>query len=289
MYNSSIASVDFASKLFYAKDLFYLLISELNNLFFDSPKFIFFSYICLSFFVKFYLFSSIKIKSHFLVVVSYVILLSTVLEFVAFRSALSLSFFLVALSKRDSLWMYFWFALATIAHNSAVLPILCAFPFFSGSLFRRWLLYLASFLSPFFLYSFFISYYPQGENYIQNQNGTSKALILPISVLLASYLIYYNFNHVISKNPENITLKFIRYSKVVIFALIFFSIGITPFVVIAATRYLEVVYILLLIAGVTLYRKSVFNFLGFVFLISILIYLNIMKDLWLNMFSPSSS
>ena len=288
MYNSVIDAESFTSKLFYSKDLLYLLSSECNNLFFNDPRLVFFCYIFVSFLVKLYFIEKIKVRSLYLFFFLYVLLLSTVLEFIAFRSALSLSFLLGALSSRDAFWIYFFLFLSILAHTSAILPAVCALPYFSRSVSRRLYLYAAIFLIPVFLNTLLLNIYPQGNNYIENQNGTFNALILPLSVLLSALLIFYKFERAYLKNPGDSALRFVYDSKVVIYALIFFSIGITPFVVIAATRYLEVVYLFLLIAGITMGRKSVVNLLGFLLLVSILIYLNVLKDLWINMFAPFS-
>jgi hypothetical protein len=119
-----------------------------------------------------------------------------------------------------------------------------------------------------------------------NQEGTWRAIILPLVTLLSAFLIFFKFNKHLTNNHNDNSLKFIHNSKFVIFSLIYFSIGITPFVVTAATRYLEFVYLLLLIAGITMYKKSYVNFLGFLLLLITLTYLNIVKELWINIFYP---
>ena len=144
------------------------------------------------------------------------------------------------------------------------------------------------FLVPVFLNTVLLNFYPQGENYLDNQNGTIKAQILPFAVLLSALLIFFKFERAYADNPDDVAMRFVYDSKVVIFALIFFSIGITPYIVVAATRYLEVVYLLLLIAGSVMVRKSLVNLLGYLLLVFILIYLNVLKDLWINMVSPFS-
>jgi hypothetical protein len=142
------------------------------------------------------------------------------------------------------------------------------------------------FLAPIFINSNVLSFFPQGEGYINDQQGTWKAFLLPLFTLVICLLIFNNFRRVFNKNQNNKILIFINDSKSLIYSLIFFSIGITPFIVTAATRYLELVHLLLLIAGVAMSKKSYINFIGFLLLILVLVYLNIEKNLWLNMFYP---
>lgn len=286
MYNGVINSETFALKIYFAKDFFYLLFTQLINIFSDDPRYVFFTIIFLSFILKFQLLQTIKLNNLFLSFLLYIIFLSSVLEFIAFRSALSLSFLLFAILNRNRSRVYLFLFLSILSHTSSILPAFCISPIFSNLVNKSKLNYLLLLIFPIFFSSDILIFFPQGESYVLNQEGTSRAIILPLVTLLSAFLIFYKFNkHLINNHNDN-SLNFIHNSKFVIFSLIYFSIGITPFVVTAATRYLEFVYLLLLIAGITMYKKSYVNFLGFLLLLIILFYLNIVKELWINIFYP---
>lgn len=286
MYEGVINSDTFALKFYFAKDFIYLFFAELNNIFFDDSRYLFTGLIFLSFSIKFLLFKKIKVKNYFLTLIIYVLFLSSVLEFIAFRSALSLSFLLFSIYYREHTYVYLFLILSILSHTSSILPAFCISPFFSNYVNKNKILYLSLIIIPVFLNSYLLSFFPQGDNYISNQQGTWKAMILPIVTLFISNLIFFKFDNILKKNPSDVTLRFIYNSKSVIYSLIFFSIGITPFIVTAATRYLEFVYLLLIIAGISLIRKSYINLIGFLFLLLLLTYLNLVKDLWNNMFNP---
>lgn len=286
MYDGVINSDTIALKFYFAKDFFYLLFTEIINIFSNDPRFVFTLIVFLSFGLKYLLFRSIKLSHLFFAFLLYVIFLSSVLEFVAFRSALSLSFLLFAILYRNRTRVYLFLLLSILSHTSSTLPALCISPFFSNLVNKSKFSYLLLLLFPIFFNSDLINYFPQGESYILNQEGTWRAIILPLITLVSAYSIFFNLNNYLLNNQNDLSLKFIYNSKFVLFSLIYFSIGITPFVVTAATRYLEFVYLLLLIAGITMYKKSYVNFLGFLLLLMVLTYLNIVKELWINIFYP---
>ena len=286
MYNSIINSDSFASKFFYAKDFFYLYLSEFNSFFTEDSRYLFCFIIFFSFYIKHYVFDRLKMQYYILTFLIYILFLSSVLEFVAFRSALSMSFFILAIFNKENLFFYFLLLCSVLSHSSSILPVFIALPIFSDYLRKNKFIYFILLISPFFLSSSFLKLFPQGDNYISNQEGTLNAFFLPVFTLITALLLFYKFDKLYIINNKNPTYKFIYNSKPIVFSLIFFSIGITPFVVIAATRYLEVVYLLLIITGTTMFRKSYINLFGFSMLIILLTYLNILKELWINMFNP---
>lgn len=286
MYDGIINSDTITLKFYFAKDFFYLFFTEFLKIFSDDPRLVFTTIIFLSFLLKFLLFKRIKLNHLFFSFLLYVILVSSALEFIAFRSALSLSFLLFAILNRNRSIVYLFLFLSVLSHTSSILPAFCISPFFSNLVNKSKFSYLLLIIFPIFFNSDIINYFPQGESYVLNQQGTWKAIILPLITLFSAYLIFFNFNNYLLNNQNDLSLKFISNSKFVLFSLIYFSIGITPFVVTAATRYLEFVYLLLLIAGITMYKKSYVNFFGFLLLLMVLIYLNIVKELWINIFYP---
>lgn len=286
MYEGVINSDTFALKFYFAKDFFYLYLSELNNYFTEDSRYLFLVIIFFSFYLKFYLFEKLKIQYYILTFLIYTLFLSSVLEFIAFRSALSMSFFILAIFYKEKNYFYPLLLCAVLSHTSSILPAFMALPFFSDYLRKYKFIYFILMICPIFLSSFILKLFPQGDNYISNQEGTLNAFLLPLFTLVVTSLIFYKSDKLHSLNNNNPVSKFIYNSKPIAFSLIFFSIGITPFVVTAATRYLEVVYLLLIITGTTMFRKSYVNLLGFSLLIILLTYLNIVKDLWINMFNP---
>lgn len=284
MYFGVVNSDLFSAKIFSAKDILFLISSEFVNLFTDDPRYLFTMMIFLSFLIKIFIFREITPKFYLFIFVVYLIFLSSVLEFIAFRSALSMSFLLVAISRQNKKYLYLIFAV--LSHISSILPSLLLVPTFTKFANKYKIVYLIVFLIPIFINKNLLSFLPQGESYLDNQQGTWKAMLLPILTLLITKLILYNFNNVFISNPNSRILIFINNSKYLTFALIYFSIGITPFIVTAATRYLEFVYLFLIISGVVMLKKSYVNFIGFILLIIVLIYLNITKHLWTNIFYP---
>lgn len=286
MYDGIINSETFALKFYFAKDFFYLLFTQLFNIFSTDPRYVFTTIIFLSFGLKFLLFKKINLNNLFFAFFLYSIFLSSVLEFIAFRSALSLSFLLFAILNRQRSRVYLFLLLSILSHTSSILPAFCISPFFSTLVNRSKFSYLLLLIFPIFFKSDILNFFPQGESYMLNQEGTWRAIILPLLTLFSAFLIFFNSNKYLLNNNNDVSLKFIDNSKFVLFSLIYFSIGITPFVVTAATRYLEFVYLLLLIAGLTMYKKSYINLLGFLLLLILLSYLNIVKELWINIFYP---
>jgi hypothetical protein len=286
MYEGVINSESFALKFYFAKDFFYLYLSEFNNFFTEETRYLFFVYIFFSFYIKFYVFNKLKMQYYILAFLIYTIFLSSVLEFIAFRSALSMSFLILAIFNKEQFHFYLFLLCAVLSHNSSILPVFIALPIFSDYLRKNKFIYFILLICPFFLSSSFLKLFPQGDNYISNQEGTLNAFLLPVFTLIISSLIFFKFDRLYIINNNNTTYKFIYNSKPIVFSLIYFSIGITPFVVTAATRYLEVVYLLLIITGITMFRKSYINLFGFSLLIILLTYLNIAKELWINMFNP---
>lgn len=284
MYFGVVNSDILSAKLFSSKDIFFLISSEVVNLFTDDSRYLFTVLILLSFSIKIYVFRKISQRFYILIFLIYLIFLSSVLEFIAFRSALSMSFLLLAILRPNK--KYLFLILSVFSHISSILPALLLVPSFIKFANKYKLVYSIFFLIPFFFDSNVLSILPQGESYVNNQQGTWRALILPFLTLIISLLILNNFNNVFTNNPNSKILIFINNSKSLIYSLIFFSIGITPFIVTAATRYLELVYLLLIISGVAMFKKTYINFFGFLFLILVLVYLNIVKNLWINMFYP---
>jgi hypothetical protein len=284
MYFGVVNSDIFSVKLYHAKDIIFFILSEFVNLFTDDSRYLFTALILFSFSIKLFVFRNLSQRFYLLIFLIYLIFLSSVLEFIAFRSALSMSFLLLAIIKPQK--KYLFLTLSVLSHVSSILPTLLLIPSFISYANKNPLVYFILFLMPIFIDSNVLSFLPQGDSYVDNQQGTWKALILPLLTLIISVLILYNFKNVYRFNPNNKIFIFINDSKTLIYSLIYFSIGITPFIVTAATRYLEFVYLLLLIAGVAMFKKSYFNFIGFLLLIFVLFYLNIVKNLWVNMFYP---
>jgi hypothetical protein len=284
MYFGVVNSDILSAKLFSSKDIFFLISSEVVNLFTDDSRYLFTLLILLSFSIKIFVFRKLSQRFYILIFLIYLIFLSSVLEFIAFRSALSMSFLLLAILRPNK--KYLFLILSVLSHISSILPALLLIPSFIRLANKYKIVYLIFFLIPIFIDSNVLSFLPQGESYVNNQQGSLKAFILPCLTLIISLLILNNFKIVYTNNPNSKIMIFINNSRSLIYSLIFFSIGITPFIVTAATRYLELVYLLLIIAGVAMCKKSYINLIGFLLLILVLVYLNIVKNLWVNMFYP---
>ncbi len=287
MYSGVASAETIALKLFYAKDITFLALAELFNSFTSDPRFLFFTYVFISFAFKFFLFKKISEDRFYVIVTIYFIFLSTVLEFVAFRSALSISFLLAAIYFKDNVKFHLFIVLSVLSHLSSILPALLIMPFVTRWLNKYKFFYLLLLIIPIFLNGNILNLFPQGNVYLTDQSGTFFAMFLPIITLILAGFIFFDIDYYFSESPDDKGLIFINNSKSLVFTLIYFSIGITPFIVTAATRYLEFVYCFLIIAGVILFRRSYVNFFGFLFFILLLAYLNISKGLWLNVFFPN--
>lgn len=287
IYEAILSSEDLTVKLFYAKDVAFLLLVGLANYFNSNQKLAFLLICTISIATKYFAVKRMAPQYLLGFFVMYAIFLSPGLEFAAMRSGLAIGFLMLALAYSERLFLFIIFSLLTVASHMALLPaVLLAYRPVNELLARHKISYLIIAVLIFSTGTLLIDLFPHGADYAKNQ-GTLFAYVLPIVTLIISQLVFYRFDK-ISRIQQNTSLfQFLTISKVVIDGLIAIAFGISSVVVTASTRYLEVAWCLLLLSALILHRKTYANFVGLLILISFLSYLNIYRFTWLAIIDPN--
>lgn len=288
MYEAVLSSEDMTVKLFFAKDVAFLLVISVANYFTTNPKLAFFL-ICLTSVATKY-FAVKKMAPQYLLgfLVMYAIFLSPGLEFAAMRSGLAIGFLMLALVYSERLFIFIVFSLLTVASHITLLPVvLLAYRPVNELLARYKMLYVAIAVLISSTATVLIDLFPHGTDYLENQ-GTLFAYALPIIVFIVSQLVFFRFDKVSRIQLNASVFQFLKISKSVIYGLIAISFGISGVVVTASTRYLEVAWCLLLFSALILHRKSYLNLFGLLIFICFLFYLNIYRYTWMAIIDPAT-
>lgn len=287
MYAGILTSDDMVVKLFYAKDVAFLLLSGVASYFSEDPKLAFLLICLISVAAKY--FAIMRIAPLYLLsyLVLYALFLSPGLEFAAMRGGLAIGFLMLTLAYSERLFPFIVFSLLTVASHMSLLPVILLVYRPVNELLARYKIgYVAIAIFTFAFAALLIALFPHGADYEENQ-GTLFAYVLPMTTLIISQLVFYRFDRVASIQPNTSTFQFLTIAKSVIYSLIAIAFGISSVVVTASTRYLEVAWCLLLLSALILYRKSYPSFVGLLVLISFLSYLNIYRFTWLAIFDPN--
>lgn len=287
IHEAVLSNKDMAVKLFYAKDVAFLIVIGIANYFTVNPKLAFFIICLISVATKYFAVKRIAPQYLLGFFVMYAIFLSPGLEFAAMRSGLAIGFLILALAYSERQFPFIVFSLLTALSHMTLLPaVLLAYRPVNELLTRHKILYVAIAVLISSTGTLLIDLFPRGDDYAQNQ-GTLFAYALPIITLIVSHLVFYRYDKVASIQSKAYVFHFLTISKSVIYGLIAIAFGISGVVVTASTRYLEVAWCLLLLSALILHRKSYLNFIGLLTLIIFLSYLNIYRFTWLAIIDPN--
>lgn len=286
MYRGVIINSEWTIKLWYAKDVMFLLIATVSNYFSEDAKWAFFIVCFLSVATKYLAVRRIARQYTLGFISAYAVFLSPGLEFAAMRGALAIGFLMLALSFRDKKLPCIVFSLLAFAsHISSLLALVFVLEKVQKLLTKNKVLYLAIVVSISLLGSILLGLFPHGVNY-ENNRGTIFAYTEPFATLLIALLIFYRVDKVCIQHPDDSVYKFIAKLRPIVYGLIAIAFGISSVVVTAATRYLEISWCLMLLGSVVLFRKSYINLLGGLLLLSFLSYINILRLTWLAIIYP---
>lgn len=276
-----IRSVDLLSeKIFFAKDINFLLITNFASLFSNEVKLVFLILCFIAITSKYYAVKKLAKNHLFSFIFLYAIFLAPGLEFVAMRSALAIGFLFQALAFRGRIWLFTIFSILSISSHISLLPIiLLAIPKINGFLLsHKFGYYFLTVLIAVFG-GIVIALSPQGSLYGDNQ-GTIYAYALPLMTLIIALMVFYRSNDFIENKLKNSISENLLQFKPIIFGLISIALGITHTVVVASTRYLEISWCLLLLISLTTYKRSIINFAGMIALLILLTYINFVRFTW---------
>ena len=274
---------DLNEKILFAKDITFLLVSNLAILFSPDVKIVFLILCLISLIAKYFAIKKISPNYLFKYIILYAIFLSTGLEFAAMRSGLSIGFLLLAISFKENKWLFIIFSIMTITSHISMLPVIfLTIPKINDVLSKNKSGYFAITFITAIIGSSLISFSFQGANY-ENNNGTLFAYSEPIATLIIAFMVFYRTNNLISHNQLNPVVKFLLIARTLVFSLIAISFGIISTVVTASTRYLEISWCLLLLCSLITYKRSPLNLIGIFAFILFLSYINYRRLTWLGL------
>lgn len=287
MYNGVISNNDWATKLWYAKDLFFLIVALLANYFSEDARLAFLVITYLSIFLKYSAISKMTPNATLGFVILYSIFLAPGLEFAALRGGLALGFVMLALVYRSQNIRFFILAVLVVsAHNALILVIFLAVSKVNKFLYKHKWGYVIITLVVYMAADFLIKLFPHGADY-ENNRGTVFAFSEPLATLLIAWLIFFRLDRFSNLDINDPTFQHLQFLRQIVYGLISIAFGITSVVVTASTRYLEISWCLLLFTAIVMFRKSFINMLGALLLLFLLSYINILRLTWLTIFNPT--
>jgi hypothetical protein len=287
MYQGVISTEEWAIKLWFAKDVFFLVVAEVSNYFSEDAKLAFLMICTFSILLKYFSIRKMGPEYTLGFVMLYGIFLAPGLEFAAMRGGLAIGFVMLALACREQKIKFFVLsALAIASHMSALLVVVLTArqvnKFLSEHKWGYALIALVISLSAGLLLNLF----PHGADY-ENNRGTVIAFSEPLATLIIARLIFFRLDRFSKLNVSDTVFQHLQVFRPVVYGLIAIAFGITSVVVTAATRYLEISWCLMLFASIVMFRKSYINMLGGLLLLSFLTYLNIIRFTWLAIVNPT--
>ena len=287
MYNGVLSSNDLVVKLWYAKDVFFLIITSISDYFSEDVRLAFLLICTLSIFLKYFYIRKIACKYTLLFIFSYALFLAPGLEFAAMRGGLAIGFMMLALIYRNRVIQFVFFSILAISAHISIIPfVLLSIPYINRVFSKYKWTYIGLFLAIFLSASVLLDLFPHGADYENNQ-GTVFSLSEPLATLCIAWLVFFRIEQTMRSNIEDELYKNILYIRQLVYGLIAIAFGLAAVVVTASTRYLEISWCLLLIVSIVMYRKTYFNMLGFGLLIALLTYLNIVRFTWLAIVNPA--
>ena len=286
MYQAVIVNKDWTIKLWYAKDVMFLLIATFSNYFSDEEKLAFFLICFFSVVTKYHAIRVVSPRHTLLFILMYAVFLSPGLEFAAMRSALAIGFLMLVLVYRNKKIPFIIFSLlAILSHSSSLIVLIFVFGRLNDSLSKHKIGYVLIALGISLLGPFLFWFIPHSADYENNQ-GTFLAYSTPLATFFISILIFFRLDKICTQHPTDLRYEFIARLRTVVYSLIAVAFGISSLVVTASTRYLEISWCIMLFASVFLFNKTYINFLGGFLLLVFLTYINILRTTWAAIFYP---
>lgn len=287
MYRGVITSEEWAIKLWYAKDVMFLLIATVSNYFSEDAKWAFFIICLFSVVTKYLAIRRIAPRYTLGFILMYAVFLSPGLEFAAMRGALAIGFLMLALSYRNKKLPCVLFSLLAMAsHISSLLALVFVLGRVNELLTKHKVGYVVIAIGISLLGTILLELFTYGADYENNQ-GTVFAYSEPLATLFIAILLFYRADKICIQRSDDSVYQFIASSRPVVYGLIAIAFGISAVVVTAATRYLEISWCLMLFASIVLFNKSYINLLGGLLLLTFLSYINILRVTWLAILYPS--
>jgi hypothetical protein len=287
MYNAVISSELWTVKLWYAKDLFFLVIVSISNYFSDDAKVAFLVICVTSLLLKFFAIRRIAAEHALIILILYAIFLSPGLEFAAMRSGLAVGFLFLALALREKKYLFIVLLTFSATSHISFLPVIpLALRQINNFLSKNKWGYLILTLLVFMLSEALLYLFPHGVDY-SNNHGTLSSFFQPMATLVIALLIFYRLDNISKLNVRNQSFQYLQVIRPLTYGLIAIAFGINSMVVTAATRYLEISWCLLLLASIVMFKKSYLNMLGGVLLMALLSYENISRMTWLAILNPN--
>jgi hypothetical protein len=284
-WNLITRSEDWLGKLFFSKDLTFLILTEITASFSDDPRYTFLIFNFLSLVTKFAAFRKLFPNQKLALIIIYGLFLSPGLEYAAIRAGLALGFLCLSLAYREKIKIYLIFSfLAIISHLSFIIPVTLGISGASRILTNYPVLYLFGALFIYFSTGYLIQYYPYGEDYIGN-HGSIFAYALPLIVLSIGLFTLVDMQQgSLSTVPMQTAICF----KSIILGLVALSFGVTGFIVTASTRFLEIAACLLLIIAIGK-NNSPSKWMGIILWLILMSYmnLNLSRQTWQAIADPN--
>jgi hypothetical protein len=287
MYRGVITNEEWTIKLWYAKDVLFLLIATVSNFFSQDARLAFFIVCFFSVITKYLSITRFSSRYTLAFILLYAVFLSPGLEFAAMRGALAIGFLMLALSYREQKLSYVIFSFLAIAsHISILLPLIFTFDKINYLLTKHKVGYVLISVGTSLYGTILFRLFPYAADY-QNNQGTMLAYLVPLATLFMAIFIFYRADSIRIQHSDISVCKYIAILRPVVYGLIAVAFGISGLVVTAATRFLEMSWCLLLFASVVLFNKSYINLFGGLLLLAFLSFINIHRLTWIAIFYPN--
>lgn len=285
MYQGVLASPDFASQLFHAKDLVFLGIVLLVSQMSPDERWAFVTITVSSMLCKIWAMRKIQAKSVLPFVALYSVLLAPGLEFAAIRAALASGLLLLAFAYRSQLTASLALILAAISTHLSVLPAALMVNVRVNLLLRRhaWfiagIVVLSAFWGPIAAMQL-----PRASAYLGN-TGTQNAIALPVLTLLASFMLLRTPKRtgvlVGALKERHASVSAIG---VVVWATAAIALGVTASMVTVAVRLLEIAWVFMLAGLVVTWKRDLLSIGGAILFLGLMAFVNIKRGTWAVLF-----
>jgi hypothetical protein len=280
MYNGIINNEEWFVKFWYAKDVFFLVATIFSNYFSEDPRLTFLIICFFSALLKYYSVKKMAPKGTLAFVFLYGIFLAPGLEFAAMRGALAIGFLMLAIAYRDEKYKFSLFSILAILSHLAIIPaVIFAIDRINKFLASHKSSYIVISIGTLIMTPFLLNIFPHGVDY-ENNKGTLFSYSEPITTFIIAWLIFYGNGTGSSLMTVNSASKYFKTVRPIAYGLISLAFGITGGVVIAGTRYLEVVWCLLLFVFCANKSKKLLNLIGGLLLICLFVYVNTIRMTW---------
>lgn len=275
MFNMVVERDDIQEKLFFSKDIMFLLISEFSYLMGGEVKYVFLFYALLSFLLKVFVVKNVVVRPLFFVSI-YAVLLAPGLDFAAMRACLAISFLAAGMVCLSSIYKRnILFFCSVLSHMSLMAAIIPALEFTQRLCKKYFYFSCLMFLILGFSCHGVIFMFHHMDGYLNNE-GTMFSYI-PLIIALVAQLTFRLF--VLNKNTGD--NNFSNLAINISFLLVSLSFGLNGAIVTVAHRLLEISnFTFLLAMASSSKRVSLFYIISFSLYCVPLIYRCISFDLW---------